>query len=181
MCTVKTTISQKLIKLIKNVAMALCFLLSLQSISYAKNENSVYKIQNSYGKSVVLRLAITRAEHQKGLSGLTPKEFGLHEGMLFINPQMGIRQFWMPDTYFNLSIIFLDSNLKIVGIEPNVPHHPGFQEPPLIYRTKEYYAQYVLETKSESLFNKKLKAGDQLTWVGKISLSEIKSNIHHAQ
>jgi uncharacterized membrane protein (UPF0127 family) len=179
MYTVILTISQKPLKLIKNVALMISFLLSFSSVSYAKTEKSLYKIQNPYGKSVVLRLAITRSEHQKGLSGLSPKDFGINEGMLFINPQMGIRQFWMPDTYFNLAIIFLDQNLKIVGIEPNVPHHPGFKEPPSIYRTKEYFAQYVLETKTESPFNKKLKAGDQLKWVGKINLSEIGSKIHH--
>lgn len=181
MYTIKLTISQKPLKLIKNVALMMSFFLGLHSVSHAKTENSLYKIQNPYGKSVVLRLAITRDEHQKGLSGLTPKQFGQNEGMLFINPQMGIRQFWMPDTYFNLAIIFLDQNLQIVGIETDVPHHPGFKEPPSIYRTKEYFAQYILETKTESPFNKKLKTGDQLKWVGKTSLSEIGSKTHRSQ
>ncbi len=179
MYTVNLTISQKALKLIKNVTLILCFLLSFHSVSYAKTPSPSNKMLNPYGKEVVLRLAITRPEHQKGLSGLSPKEFGINEGMLFINPQMGTRQFWMPDTYFNLAIIFLDQDLKIVGLELDVPHHPGFKEPPKIYRTKEYFAQYILETKTESPFNKKLKVGDQLKWVGKTSLLEIGSKTHH--
>ncbi len=134
---------------------------------------SKYEVSNPEKKVITLRLAITREEHQKGLSGLKTQDFKESEGMLFINDAMGPRKFWMPDTYFNLDIIFLDESLKIVGLEKDVPFHPGLIEPPVIYKTKEYFAQYILETKAGATFSKKLKIGDQLTWKSAISLSEI--------
>ena len=91
------------------------------------------------------------------------------------------RRFWMPDTYFNLDIIFLDDSLRIVGIENNVPAHPGFSEPPAIYRTKEYQAKYILETKAGVKFSKKLKSGDKLTWISASSLSEIELKTRQKQ
>jgi len=140
-----------------------------------------YEILNSKNSRLTLRLAITRDEHQKGLSGLKPHEFKENEGMLFINESMDERKFWMPDTYFNLDIIFLDKNLKIVGIEKNVPFHPGFIEPPVIFKTKSYIAQYILETKAGAPFSKNLKIGDVLKWKGPSALSEIGLKTHLKQ
>jgi len=101
--------------------------------------------------------------------------------MIFVYPQDGKRRFWMPDTYFNLAIIFLDQDLKIVGLEKNVPAHPGMQEPPMIKKTETYQAQYILETKASSKFSLKLKVGDQLKFIGSTSLSEIVLKIRQKQ
>lgn len=167
------TITQKRLKLIKNLFFITVLLLS---VNLAAQE---YRIENPAKNTITLRLALTREEHQKGLSGIKPNQFKSNEGMLFINERMGVRKFWMPDTYFNLAIIFLDENLRIVGIESTAPKHPGHKEPPAIYRTNEYLAQFVLETKSNVQFSKKLKVGDQLKWKSKISLSEITQGIRH--
>ncbi len=138
-------------------------------------------MQNPQGKSIELRLAIERHEHIKGLSGIKSSEFKMNEGMLFINPAESLRTFWMIDTYFNLDIIFLDSKLKIVGIEKNVLAHPGENEPPPIYRTQTYQSQFVLETKAHAPFSQTLKKGDQLKFFGKTTLLEIISKIHPKQ
>jgi uncharacterized membrane protein (UPF0127 family) len=135
--------------------------------------NEHFQIKNPYGNIVEVKLALTRAEHTLGLSGLKPQEFKENSGMLFVNAEMGPRKFWMPDTYFNLDIIFLDQNLKIVGLEKNVPAHPGSSEPPQIYKTEVYQAQFILETKSGAPFGNKLKKNDQLKFTGPYSLSEI--------
>lgn len=161
------TIYQKALKLIKNFAL-LAVLLPLIALA-----NTSYQMSNPENKKVTVRLALTKSEHAKGLSGIKDSDFPVSEGMLFVNDSMGTRRFWMPDTFFKLDIIFLDSNLKIVGIEKDVPFHPGYNEPPVIYRTKSYEAQFVLETKSGSAFSKKLKTGDKLKWISPISLSEI--------
>lgn len=113
------------------------------------------------GDKIKLRLALTPKAQSKGLSGLKPHEFGEDEGMLFVYEKSGPRRFWMPDTYFNLDIYFLDAQYKVVAVEKNVPFHPGRQEPPLIYQTKTYEAQHVLEMKSSSKISKKLKKGDR--------------------
>lgn len=118
-------------------------------------------------ETIHLRLAIKKEDQTKGLSGMKPQNFKDHEGMLFVYDTPGSRRFWMPDTYFNLDIYFLDSNFKILGVEKNVPHHPGMKEPPAIYQTATYEAHHVLEMKASSPLSKKLKVGDQLLWSDK--------------
>ena len=133
----------------------------------------IYKMKNPRGNEVELDLALTHSQHTQGLSGLKSNDFKNTRGMLFVNAETGPRRFWMPDTFFNLDIIFLDSQLKIVGIEKNVPAHPGSSEPPAIYKTETYMAQFVLETKAGADFGKQLKKNDQLKFIGATSLSEI--------
>lgn len=164
------TIYQTASKLIKNITLTAGVLALITTAAMAAES---YQMGNPTSEKVNLQLAISRHEHSRGLSGTKPSEFPNDKGMLFVNDQMGRRTFWMPDTYFNLDIIFLDTNLKIVGIEKNVPFHPGNTEPPVIYRTKVYQAMYVLETKAGVPFSKSLKVGDQLKWISSISLSEI--------
>lgn len=161
------TIYQNPLKLIKNLVLLAVL------IPFIALANGDYKMENPAKTEVNLRLALTKHEHSKGLSGIKPSDFPNDSGMLFVNDAMGTRRFWMPDTYFNLDIIFLDSDLKIVGIEKNVPFHPGQTEPPVIYRTKTYQAQFVLETKGNSPFSKQLKVGDQLKWKSKTPLQDV--------
>jgi uncharacterized membrane protein (UPF0127 family) len=164
------TIYQKVSKLIKNFSLILSISLLFPMNSWADGS---YQISNPTAQKVTLRLALTRQENAHGLSGLKSSEFTNDEGMLFVNAEMDKRQFWMPDTYFNLDIIFLDKDLKIIGLEKDVPAHPGMAEPPAIYRTKAYVAQFILETKTGAPFSKKLKVGDKLKWISPTSLSEI--------
>lgn len=160
-------IYQKASKLIKNIAVIAAV---LPMMAWA---NVTYQMSNPSSEKVNVRLALSRMEHSRGLSGIKPSDFPDTQSMLFVNDGMGDRRFWMPDTYFNLDIIFLDSNLKIVGIEKNVPFHPGMAEPPAIFRTKTYKAQFVLETKANAPFSKKLKVGDKLNWISPTPISEI--------
>ncbi len=165
------TITEKTLKLI-------IFFLIFQSDLFAKD---IFKLENNNHQSVQLRLAITPQEQRQGLSELRSTEFKITEGMLFINTIESPRTFWMNNTYFNLDIIFLDKNLKIVGIEKNAPAHPGTNQIPKIYVTQTFQAQYVLETKSNSPFSKSLKINDQLKFSGKTTLSEIVLKIHQQQ
>ena len=173
---IKKNIPNPLSKLINYFVIftLLLTVISAQAMNYSS-------LQNSFGQKISLRLAISREDQTKGLSGLKPHEFKDNEGMLFINDKVGPRKFWMPDTYFALDIYFLDQNLTIVGLERNVPFHPGSSEPPEIYRTNVYESQFVLETKPNILFGKKIKVGDKLKFSGPISLSEIIRGIHPKQ
>ena len=161
------TISYSIPKLIKNLIFTTVI---IGQLAFPKD---IFKIKNPSGDEVIIQLALTHAEHTQGLSGLKPNEFSDSQGMLFVNPEMGTRRFWMPDTYFNLDIIFLDQKLTIVGLEKNVPAHPGNSEPPAIFKTSSYNAQFVLETKSGAKFGRKLKVNDKLRFIGPTSLSEI--------
>ncbi len=162
-----TNIYQKISKLIKNITL-LSVLLPMMTWA-----NVTYQMSNPADIKVNVRLAITPFEHTRGLSGIKSSDFPINQSMLFVNDGMGLRRFWMPDTHFNLDIIFLDSDLKIVGVEKNVPMHPGMKQPPAIYKTKDYKAQFVLETKAGAPFSKQLIVGDKLKWISKTPISEI--------
>ena len=125
------------------------------------------------GQTLNTTLAITSPEQAQGLSGVKPNDFGDYDAMLFVYRNDGYRGFWMPDTYFNLDIIFLDKNMRIVHIERDVPHHPGRQEPPRIARTPSIPCRHVLEIKASSPVSKAIKLGDVLQLKTKMPLEKV--------
>lgn len=121
-------------------------------------------------------LAIESEHKVQGLSGVRPAEWNPAWGMLFVYPSVGSRGFWMPDTYFDLHIVFLDRSLTIVGLERNVPAHPGWAEPPAIARTAAYRSQHVLELMSDSEIARQVGAvgiGGKFEWVGESAFESV--------
>lgn len=172
-------ISQMALKLI--IFFSLC---SLMPLAYAKKADPFAKIRHAHlilpnKKRIQVKLAITTKEQSQGLSGVKIKNFKKNMGLLFAYAKTGPHRFWMPNTYFNLDIIFLDKNLKINGIVWNAPAHPGYQDPSKIYVTKEFNARYVLEVSSIGKVANGLKAGQQLKLDASFSLLEIESKIRH--
>lgn len=66
-----------------------------------------------------LEIADDEAERAKGL--MFRKSMRPEEGMLFKYPREQELSFWMKNTYIPLDMIFLDPNMKIVGILKSVP------------------------------------------------------------
>lgn len=122
------------------------------------------------GETLALELARTPQEQTRGLSDRKKTDFPKDRGMLFVYHRDEFRQFWMPDTYFDLAIAFLDKDFKVLAVENPVPHHPSRQEP--IPRTGSYFSRYVLEVRSDSPFAEKLSPGIQLKWKGPKSYLE---------
>ncbi len=151
--------------LIKNILKTLIILLCLSSCSFS---NTVFKDRKRVtllidGKhSIETILSISDEEKSLGLSGTKKEEFKKDHAMLFHYDQDGLRKFWMPNTLFDLDIFFLDSSMKVIAVERNVPHHPGVQEPPKIYRTKVYNCRHVLEMRSDSPLAKELEVGEKV-------------------
>lgn len=112
------------------------------------------------GQIIELELAMTPQEQERGLSGRASESFPPDRGMLFIYQESDFRQFWMPDTYFDLAIIFLDENFRVIALENPVPHHPSRREP--VPRTSTYWSRHVLEMRSDSPWVSELKVGAQL-------------------
>lgn len=129
------------------------------------------------GRSVKIRLAVSQKDQRKGLSGLSPSQFTKEEGLFFFYEEDAFRSFWMPDTYFDLDMFFLDKNLKVLEILRKVPFHPGWKTPPPIYKTKPVFSRYILEMRSDSPLAKEIQKGASLTWIHQIKLSEIGSKI----
>ena len=129
------------------------------------------------GKIIHITLAITPKEQRKGLSGIPSETFHDGQGLFFFYLEDGLRQFWMPDTYFNLDIIFLDKNLKVLAIVRNLLHHPGRREPPPIARTKSYFCRYILEIRAGTELSQEIQIGMPLKWIHSLSLPEVKDKI----
>jgi uncharacterized membrane protein (UPF0127 family) len=129
------------------------------------------------GETIRIRMAMTASEQIQGLSGLMPDEFAEDEAMLFFNLDTRLRSFWMPDTYFDLDIFFLDEDLNVIDVDRKVPHHPGRQNPDSIPRAKSVTCRHVFEMKASSPLSAKLKKGDKLIWKGDYPLSQIELSI----
>ncbi len=181
------TITQSLSFLIKNIFFIVLispFILSFPACSKTLDKTPttvIGKLALPNGRILETQLALTPQEQTKGLSGIPEEQFQAHQAMLFVYKKTGLRSFWMPDTYFNLNIIFLDKNLKVLSIEKDAPAHPGYHEPPRIYRTQAVWARHVLEVKANSEAAREIKVGMTLKWISSASLSQIISNTHQKQ
>ena len=94
-------------------------------LSLADLEKKTFTLRSPEGRPIRTSLALQQETKIRGLSGVRPHDFPDDGGMLFVFTREEERSFWMPDTYFNLDIIFLDKNLTIIGLEKNVPHPSG--------------------------------------------------------
>lgn len=65
-----------------------------------------------------IEVANTLATRAKGL--MFREELPKNNGMLFIYNSEGNRSFWMKNTLIHLDMIFINSDLRIVGIQKNV-------------------------------------------------------------
>lgn len=141
-----------------------------------KTENSL-QLKTPYGDLVKTTLVYTPQDMERGLSGTKADEFEEDEGMLFFYLAEDEKNFWMPDTYFDLDLIYLDKDLKITDIIRKLPHYIGRNNPELIPRARPVYARHVFEMKASSPISAKLKIGDKLEWISSESLQETTERI----
>ncbi|MFP5385200.1 MAG: DUF192 domain-containing protein [Bacteriovoracia bacterium] len=133
------------------------------------------------GKVIETTLAITMEEQEQGLSGVKPEDFEDNQGMLFFYISEDERHFWMPDTYFDLDLFYLDKNLTITDIIRKLPHYKGRANPNQIPRARGVWARHVLEMKSSSPIAQSLKLGDKLTWKAPVSLPETEERVRQGK
>jgi uncharacterized membrane protein (UPF0127 family) len=133
------------------------------------------------GATIKTRLAITPPEQEQGLSGVQPRDFDDDQGMLFYYNEDSDKFFWMPDTYFDLDLFYLDKNLVILDIVRRLAHHKGRHNEALIPRARGVWCRHTLEMKSGSKIADSLKVGDRLIWKGSTSLEEIASKVKNIQ
>ncbi len=155
------------------VLFSLLILLSCQSESQNQNPLKKVELQTSFGSSIDVTLAIDAKEQEMGLSGVKPEDFGDSEGMLFFYTQDEERHFWMPDTYFELDLFYLDKDLKVIDIVRKLPFYIGRANPNLIPRARGVWCRHVLEMKSTSTIAQKITMGEKLHWKGQIPLIEV--------
>lgn len=159
--------------------LALLLLLTLSACqSESRNskdgQNPLKKVEliTPSGETIETTVAITPAEQEQGLSGVKPEDFQDNQGMLFFYLSEDERHFWMPDTYFDLDLFYLDKDLKIIDIIRKLPFYVGRANPDSIPRARGVWCRHTLEMKSTSAIAQKLKAGDVLKWKGAYSLEQ---------
>lgn len=153
------------------LSLALFSLLSCQSESHSDSFENTTLLTPS-GEKINTRLLYTPKDQEQGLSGVREGEFKDDQGMLFFYLLPEMRYFWMPDTYFDLDLFYLDEDFKITDIIRKLPHYIGRHNPELIPRARGVWSLHVLEMKASSPIAGKLQVGDQLKWNGKKTLQE---------
>lgn len=160
----------------KFLALTLLFMIcSCQSVS--RDPLKKVELVTPAGQTVDTTLAVSEADQNQGLSGVKEGEFDDDQGMLFFYLDDFEKYFWMPDTYFDLDLIYLDKDLKIIDIVRRAPHYVGRNSPDLIPRIRGVWCRHVLEMKSTSAISQALKIGDQLKWKSSLSLAETENKI----
>lgn len=116
------------------------------------------------GESFEVYMARTPSQQVTGLSGIKSHDFSESKGMFFTGETNKMRQFWMPETYFDLDIIFLSSDLYILDIHRGLKHFEKTAPKDKVPRSKKVICTHVLEVKSGSKLAQKLEPGIMLKW-----------------
>ncbi|MDR3519888.1 MAG: DUF192 domain-containing protein [Candidatus Pacebacteria bacterium] len=134
------------------------FLISHSAKDTALNIPSNIKSIEIGGQEVKVYLALTGAEQEQGLSGMT--SLAPNTGMLFVFNQPGRQLFWMPDMNFSIDIIWITPDMKIDYIEKNATpaSYPATFGP----GASDAMAQYVLEVPTGFSDQNNLKVGDSV-------------------
>lgn len=111
------------------------------------------------GELIKVYVAKSDSQQRKGLSGVKAKDFVGNVGMLFPEKEMRMRQFWMPETHFNLDIIFMNEDYYILDIHRNLQHSPKKPTEGNATYSKAVFSQHVLELKAGSELANKVKPG----------------------
>ncbi|MEE9493414.1 MAG: DUF192 domain-containing protein [Gammaproteobacteria bacterium] len=117
------------------------------------------------GSALNTRLAIDGLSKFRGLAGISADEFGMHDAMLFLYRHEGPRAVWLSSTPFSLDIFYLDDALVVTAIHRNLNR----RETP----TATVIARHFLEMRSDSRYAKKIRQGEQLSWISQPQLNEI--------
>lgn len=164
--------------MIKFIFLAVLFLLfGCQNSSRPSESQNRVELVSPSGSVISTRLAITLKEQEQGLSGVKPEDFEEDEGMLFFYLTEDERHFWMPDTYFDLDLFFLDKELVIRDIIRKLPHYVGRANPEYIPRARGVWSRHVLEMKSTSPVAASLSVGQQLKWKSSLSLPDFEKKV----
>lgn len=123
------------------------------------------------GDQIFIQTSSTEEERETGLSGKDRLKMYnqanniVTEGMLFVFDTESIHTFWMKDMNFDLDMIWLDSDYRIVHIEKNVKVSSYNREFPNLSKTFSNIntpAKYVLEINSGFVDKMNLKLGEEL-------------------
>ena len=145
--------------------LALCLAALLTTHAQTGPNDSVgpmAKVTLHIGKaSLTTEIAATPAQEERGLMWVS--KLPDNDGMIFLQPKIGIATFWMKNTLIPLSIAYIDKNgviLEIHDMQPGDPNVPDNQLP--ITRSDSNQVAYALETNLHWFALNGIKPGDKL-------------------
>jgi uncharacterized membrane protein (UPF0127 family) len=120
------------------------------------------KFKTPSGKEITVYIAQSPQQQVIGLSGTKPEQFSDTDAMLFPAKSMSNRQFWMPETYMDLDLFFMNEDYYILDIHRGLKHFTKRTPEHEVPRSKTVYSQHVLEMKSSSPYSQELEIGMKL-------------------
>lgn len=109
--------------------------------------------------SFTVEVADTAETRVQGLSGR--ESLPRNHGMWFVFTDENTRTFWMKGMHFPIDIVWLDRNMRIVGIEQELaPPEPGVSSEALLRYESPPNTQYVLELNAGVVAEAGLEPGD---------------------
>jgi len=144
------------------------FLLSLWMSLLACRSLPRVIISTQSGKELALNVEVADTPAKRELGLQYRRELGEEQGMLFLFPFEGVQSFWMKNTPLPLDMIFIGSDLKIVGIiHQAVPFSTTSRSVPAPSR-------FVLEVQGGLSWQKGIEVGNSVRFES-ISLEGIKN------
>lgn len=110
-------------------------------------------------KKITVEMAVTPIQHEKGL--MYREALEKNQGMLFVFDQENVLNFWMKNTYIDLSIAYINKNLKIVDIQDMKSTNSLELSDPPTYPSKKP-AMYALEMSKGWFKASNIKVGQAL-------------------
>lgn len=150
----KTESVPKSAKTILLLVLAAVFVLLAGVIAFSFLNDESVTINN---KRLNVTVADSSSERERGLSGR--ERLSDKEGMLFIFDSDGVYCFWMKDMKFNIDMIWLDKDKKVIHIQENATPD---SYPETFCPNQE--ARYVLEVGAGNARKLEIKRGDKATF-----------------
>tara|TARA_Y100000780_G_scaffold226709_1_gene241187 strand:- start:8200 stop:8724 length:525 start_codon:yes stop_codon:yes gene_type:complete len=169
-------ITQDSPKLIKKLGIILILLIACGCKDDARSRlNSLAKGEIALPSGNILNVYVAKSpiEQLNGLSRVPSDIFGDKDSMLFTGNEYKPRQFWMPETHFNLDIIFLTKDFYVLDVHRNLKSFPKSEPRSIVPRSKMVNSWHVLEIKSSSNYAKEIRPGVTLKWKGPSDLLQI--------
>jgi len=99
-----------------------------------------YFVSEDGVKSPLVKLEVCATDAQRSLGLMYRKELGENSGMIFVFPDERENAFWMKNTYIPLDMVFVDRQMKVVGILEDVP--PLNEAPRSVGRPSMYVLEF---------------------------------------
>lgn len=133
----------------------------LNSQSQIKFEKQKIKINN---QTLLVEVAEANEQHERGL--MYRNKLPANEGMLFIFKDPRVLNFWMKNTFIDLSIAYIDQNKIIVDIQEMKATNQLMLGEPRSYPSQKA-AMYALEMNSGWFKKHKIRIGHKFEFLRK--------------